>query len=469
MLINELSETFIIEKKTLQELSDKNVLAKINPVSGLYNKPEFQRKIRELSKKDNKTNTKDSIIFIDRNGLKSVNDNLGHGFGDNMLLSIAKTMTDIKMSIDNTNTLELFHISGDEFYMSLEDSKNKQNKKKVLITDLEKILKNNKTFKTFNDQGKYNLDDDGKVIEKSMTEILLDNFIRISMLKSKNPLKCFVIEELTVSFSKKQLQNGRKNEKISDILYNLDKDIIEEKQKLGIKRTSTKNYNSVLFTIVQNEDLFNFFNQHLKEAIMNKYDRENNFNFSNGIHNTKEFILKEVEKLAMNDNLIINYLIINPNIDINNFLKDIAKIKINNLENKSEFRDIIAHYVEDNSKLVKYYETYNRVSDIIEIISTKKTDKIKKDLTIYSEYFKENKEEDPKHYTKIETILKEYLKGLEDEKSPKMDYTSLINILKKYQEISKDKLFNIVSNYLSEIDTKKIQQLNHNQEEIEMK
>lgn len=100
-------------------------ISEYDPLTKTLNRRAGYRKITDLITKANKHNTPFSLCFIDVNGLKLVNDNLGHDMGDNLL----KNVTDcIKLNIRDKDFI--IRLGGDEFLIIL-DGINKSDSEKV--------------------------------------------------------------------------------------------------------------------------------------------------------------------------------------------------------------------------------------------------------------------------------------------------------------------------------------------------
>ena len=95
----------ITERKLMEERL--RYLSEIDILTGLYNRYSFEEKIKELNYEEYLPL---GIIMGDVNGLKLVNDTLGHLEGDNLLKSISKILKDIC----NPNAY-VFRWGGDEF------------------------------------------------------------------------------------------------------------------------------------------------------------------------------------------------------------------------------------------------------------------------------------------------------------------------------------------------------------------
>lgn len=82
-------------------------------MTGIYNRDFFEEYFDKLNKK---VNTKVGIIVCDLNGLKSLNDNMGHKYGDVMIKESGKLLN--KYSAEN---IIVSRIGGDEFSIILID------------------------------------------------------------------------------------------------------------------------------------------------------------------------------------------------------------------------------------------------------------------------------------------------------------------------------------------------------------
>jgi len=99
-------------------------------LTGCLNRRSYEESIQKL---DNETSMPLSIVMIDADGLKLVNDALGHLYGDELLVSIAKVL--------NYTILErglVFRIGGDEFVITLANT-SYENSLKVIEEINEKL------------------------------------------------------------------------------------------------------------------------------------------------------------------------------------------------------------------------------------------------------------------------------------------------------------------------------------------
>lgn len=115
----------------LKELEKKNIyLSFHDQLTGLYNRRYFEE---ELKKIDTFRNLPLSLIMIDANGLKLVNDSLGHASGDKFLKNISKALKDSCRKED-----VIARVGGDEFVIILPKTDEKTGK--LIINRIEKQI-----------------------------------------------------------------------------------------------------------------------------------------------------------------------------------------------------------------------------------------------------------------------------------------------------------------------------------------
>lgn len=102
--------------------------ANFDTLTGLANRNFFQRKIDKLFAE--KTSVKLSLLFIDLDGFKQVNDTLGHLIGDQLLIAVAKRMTGVV-----PEPAIVARLGGDEFAVLIDDSGQSQDLD-LLSTDI---------------------------------------------------------------------------------------------------------------------------------------------------------------------------------------------------------------------------------------------------------------------------------------------------------------------------------------------
>ncbi len=87
-----------------------------DPLTSVYNRRTGINKIMKIIRETRHRNSVIAIIFIDINGLKEVNDNLGHKYGDLLIKRTAKIISDAVRNHDI-----LFRYGGDEFIICLKN------------------------------------------------------------------------------------------------------------------------------------------------------------------------------------------------------------------------------------------------------------------------------------------------------------------------------------------------------------
>jgi diguanylate cyclase (GGDEF)-like protein len=98
----------VTESKQLEE--EVRMLAVTDPLTGLYNRRGFMTLADQQIKAATRTNKKMSLLFIDLDGLKRINDTLGHEEGDRALMSAA---TILKKTFRGSDIMA--RMGGDEF------------------------------------------------------------------------------------------------------------------------------------------------------------------------------------------------------------------------------------------------------------------------------------------------------------------------------------------------------------------
>ncbi len=93
------------------ELSKKLIR---DDLTGVYNRKYIMNLLQQLI---DDTNSLFSVLFVDINALKYINDTLGHDVGDQLILKITKAITDSVRAEDFIS-----RIGGDEFLVVLQDS-----------------------------------------------------------------------------------------------------------------------------------------------------------------------------------------------------------------------------------------------------------------------------------------------------------------------------------------------------------
>lgn len=92
-----------------------NYLNYHDQLTGCLNRRCYEEAIQTL---DNKSSYPFSLVMVDADGLKLINDALGHLYGDQLLISIAKLLKDTVQDVG-----EVFRIGGDEFIITLPNTR----------------------------------------------------------------------------------------------------------------------------------------------------------------------------------------------------------------------------------------------------------------------------------------------------------------------------------------------------------
>ncbi len=114
-IMQDVSERVKAEKK-LEYLATHDVL------TDLPNRMLFKHLLKHAMQHANRHNAKVGILFIDIDKFKSINDQLGHDFGDKILQKVAQVL---KMSVRESDTICRW--GGDEFVIVLENLYDKKN------------------------------------------------------------------------------------------------------------------------------------------------------------------------------------------------------------------------------------------------------------------------------------------------------------------------------------------------------
>ncbi len=108
--------TDITKKKATEEAIWKQ--ANFDTLTGLPNRRMFNDRLRQEIKKSARDQLPMALLFIDLDGFKAVNDNLGHDFGDILLKQVADRL---HQCVRNTDTVA--RLGGDEFTVILSELK----------------------------------------------------------------------------------------------------------------------------------------------------------------------------------------------------------------------------------------------------------------------------------------------------------------------------------------------------------
>ena len=108
-------------------------LAYYDPLTSLPNRRSFNEQLNRILKRSQRRNSNAALMFIDLDHFKRINDSIGHGRGDRLLVEIAKRLTMELREDDAVNYLseddedddsispEIARLGGDEFTVVLSD------------------------------------------------------------------------------------------------------------------------------------------------------------------------------------------------------------------------------------------------------------------------------------------------------------------------------------------------------------
>jgi diguanylate cyclase (GGDEF)-like protein len=103
---------------TAQRRAEETLLrqAQYDPLTNLPNRIFFNKRLEQALKRAKRMNGRFAILFIDLDGFKQVNDEMGHEVGDQVLRDVAGTFVEHLRGNDT-----LARIGGDEFVLLVED------------------------------------------------------------------------------------------------------------------------------------------------------------------------------------------------------------------------------------------------------------------------------------------------------------------------------------------------------------
>ncbi|MFT7287307.1 MAG: putative signal transduction protein with EAL and GGDEF domain [Halieaceae bacterium] len=109
-------------------------LAYFDPLTSLPNRRSFNEQLHRIIKRAARLNTHAALLFIDLDNFKRINDSIGHGRGDRLLVEISKRLinelreddaisyfTDHSAAEKNEGATEIARLGGDEFTVMIAD------------------------------------------------------------------------------------------------------------------------------------------------------------------------------------------------------------------------------------------------------------------------------------------------------------------------------------------------------------
>ena len=131
--IDDLGEKILSMQETLRrEISNVHLQAHIDALTGVGNKTAYLDAVKQLDEDIKKGSAKFSIAIFDINGLKNINDNYGHEYGDLALIDEATIMIRV-FGKDN-----IYRVGGDEFIVVIQtDSADEMD---MLFKEADKVI-----------------------------------------------------------------------------------------------------------------------------------------------------------------------------------------------------------------------------------------------------------------------------------------------------------------------------------------
>jgi diguanylate cyclase (GGDEF)-like protein len=154
---------FIVNRERIYK--ETYEMAVKDSLTGLYNRQYFEDFVVNLIKKGLRENRDFSLIFIDLDNFKPINDNYGHAKGDEVLKKVAEFFKQIFRDCDI-----IARFGGDEFVVVIENLSNKDRIEKV-----RKVFE--EVFKDFNLSFSYGVANLKEVDLESLNEEEILNFM----------------------------------------------------------------------------------------------------------------------------------------------------------------------------------------------------------------------------------------------------------------------------------------------------
>lgn len=104
-----------IQRNSLRSINEElNQIAKFDALTGLANRLQFLDKLHNCTENANAEKYGFSLLFIDLDGFKLVNDTLGHDAGDQLLIQVAKALENSAAAFPEVECI-ISRLGGDEF------------------------------------------------------------------------------------------------------------------------------------------------------------------------------------------------------------------------------------------------------------------------------------------------------------------------------------------------------------------
>ncbi len=402
--LNELeNEKKLLEEKVKERTKHLDKLAKYDPLTHLPNRYLFKEQLALTLKSSKLLNKPFTLLFIDLDGFKEINDTYGHNIGDILLQRVSR----ILLSCVREKTDTVSRLGGDEFTIILPGL----NDKRVIDKITDKILQNlNKTI-NLSPNIKVNISGSiGIYVYNGFEDISIDDIIAnadIAMYKAKESGKnrCVIFDQKMKDYVSKQtvlkqeLIEAFKNNRFLNYLQPIVN--MQDKKIVGVEvLLRYKNRNEILTpayfidTLEEMDLIFDVTNWQIKKvlSVFKKIDKDIfiSFNLTSKVLNNQNIIdfLKSLKKEVSIDSSRIYF-----EIRENDFAKDLQKankilqtiselgfkISLDNFgtgySSLSFIRDftidtlkIDRTFVRDIEKSQKYYKLFQSIINMVELL-----------------------------------------------------------------------------------------------------
>lgn len=115
LITRDITEQRDFARQLEQQARQLAELARVDTLTGLPNRRHFEEHLRQATQRAARSEAPLALMFIDLDGFKQINDNLGHAAGDALLMTVAERLTYAVRRVDFVARL-----GGDEFVVVLE-------------------------------------------------------------------------------------------------------------------------------------------------------------------------------------------------------------------------------------------------------------------------------------------------------------------------------------------------------------